>query len=43
MGEMFLCKRRMDSGKYIKVLEKALIPSFLKIFGDTNLVGFKFQ
>lgn len=43
VGELFVCEGRMDSTKYINVLETALLPSFTKLFGDTNMDGVKFQ
>lgn len=43
VGEMFVCEGRMNSEKYINVLETALIPYLSRIFGDTNLDGVKFQ
>lgn len=43
VGELFVCEGRMDSSKYINVLETALLPSFTKLFGDTNMDSDKFQ
>jgi len=43
VGEMFVCEGRMNSQKYINVLETVLMPSLTRIFGDTNLDGVKFQ
>lgn len=43
VGEMFVCEGRMDSTKYINVLESALLPSFTTLFGDTNMESVKFQ
>lgn len=43
VGEMFVCEGRMDSQKYINVLEAVLLPSLTRIFGDTNLDGVQFQ
>lgn len=43
VGEMFVCEGRMDSTKYINVLESALVPSFSTLFGDTNMDGVRFQ
>ena len=33
----------MNSTKYIKALESALLPSFTTLFGDTNMDGVQFQ
>jgi len=35
MGEILMCEGRMDSKKYIQVLETALDPSFNKILTPT--------
>lgn len=43
VGEMFICEGRMDSNKYISVLEHVLMPSITRIFGDTNVEEVKFQ
>lgn len=43
VGEMFVCEGRMNSVKYIEVLETALLPSLTSLFGDTNLDGVIFQ
>ena len=43
VGEMFICEGRMNSQKYINVLETALMSLLTRIFGDTNLDGVKFQ
>lgn len=43
VGKMFICEGRMNSEKYVNVLETALVPSLSSIFGDTNLNGVKFQ
>lgn len=43
VGELFVCEGRMNSTKYINVLESALLPSFTTLFGDTNMDGAKFQ
>ena len=43
IDEMFICEGRMNSQKYINVLETVLMPSLTCIFGDTNVRGIKFQ
>lgn len=43
VGELFVCEGRMDSSKCTNVLETALLPSFTKLFGDTNMDSDKFQ
>lgn len=43
VGEMFVCEGRMNSEKYINVLENVLRPSLTRIYGDTNLEDIKFQ
>lgn len=43
VGEIVVCEGRMDSKKYIQVLETALKPSFNKLFGDTNMDSIRFQ
>ena len=43
VGEMFVCEGRMNSQKYINVLETVLMPSLTNIFGDINVHGIKFQ
>lgn len=43
VGEMHVCDGRMDSCKYINVLENVLQLSFSNIFGDTNMENVKFQ
>ena len=43
VGEMFVCEGRMNSEKYINVLETVLISSLTHIFGDTNVRGITFQ
>lgn len=43
VGQMVLCEGRMNSQKYIEVLETALAPSNSLVFGDTNTDGVKFQ
>lgn len=42
VGEMFVCEGHMNSSKYINVPEYALLPSFLTLFGDTNMGGVEF-
>lgn len=43
VGKMFVCEGRMNSEKYINVLDTTLIPSLTSIYGDTNSDGVKFQ
>lgn len=43
IGELVIIDGRMNSSKYISVLETALLPSFSTFFGDTNMDGVKFQ
>lgn len=43
VGEIVVCEGRIDSEKYINVLESSLHSSFSILFGDTNLEGVKFQ
>lgn len=43
VGKMFICEGRMNSEKYINVLENVLMPSLTRMFGDTNLDDVKFQ
>ena len=43
VGEMFIYESSINSQKYINVLESVLIPSLIRIFGDTNVHGIKFQ
>lgn len=43
VGEMHICEGRMNSEKYIAVLEEVLHPSITKIYGDTNADNIKFQ
>lgn len=43
VGEIVMCEGRMDSKRYIQVLETALEPSFNKMFGDTNMDSVRFQ
>lgn len=43
IGKMVVCEGRMDSKKYIEVMETALEPSLDMMFGDTNLDGVRFQ
>lgn len=43
VGQMFVCEGRMNSAKYIDVLESVLRSSLTRIFGDTNLDEVKFQ
>lgn len=43
VGKMFICGGRMDSKKYINLMENTLMPSFQHIFGDTIMRGVLFQ
>lgn len=43
VGKMFVCDGRMDSRKYINVMENMLVPSFRHIFGETNMRNVLFQ
>ena len=43
IGEMFTCEGHMSSQKYINVLETMLMPSLMRIFGNTSVRGIKFQ
>lgn len=37
VGKIFVSKGHRNSEKYMNVLETALMPSFTRIFGDSNL------
>ena len=39
VGQLFICKGRLISTKYINVLESVLLPSFTTLFGDTKMDG----
>ena len=43
VGQLFVCGGRMNSMKYINLLESALLPSFKTLFGDTNMDGVQIQ
>lgn len=40
---MYVCEGRVNSQKYVSVLENALLPSFSHIYGDTNMNNVQFQ
>lgn len=43
VGEMSACEGRMNSQKYINVLETVLMLSLRSIFDNTNLLDIMFQ
>ena len=43
VSQLFICEGHINSTKYINVLESALLPSFMTLFGITNIDGVQFQ